>query len=357
MQTRMLCCAMGLACSVAAADVAPRYTATLVANRVSKDLWSLNNAGFAGGAADFLVNGVPRSVPATWSASDGLAAVFPGSPIAGAVLGINRFGDAAGTRDGAGFVRQSGGTISPLAPLEPGDVVRVGGINFRGAVLGTSSGAGEPDSLVLWQRSGPDQWSPGLVANAPSASFITPADLNERYDAIGSYANPGEPERAFLIRRAQSATAEFVDLGTLGGTGAQAEAINKPGTIVGQSSDASFVDRAFVWTADDGMLALGDLGSPSARSIAHDISDNGLAVGQIGTLATIWNAGGEAFDLNTLLDDPSLPQLFRAEAINERGQILARTRGDTALYLLNPVPAPGTLALFGLAALATRRRR
>ena len=84
---------------------------------------------------------------------------------------------------------------------------------------------------------------------------------------------PNRRQHAFLWSKN-----EMMDLGTLGDDGSVAEAVNDAGQVVGSSSVASGVERAFIWTAHDGMVALPSL-TENGGSAAHDINDRGTIVG------------------------------------------------------------------------------
>jgi probable HAF family extracellular repeat protein len=69
----------------------------------------------------------------------------------------------------------------------------------------------------------------------------------------------------------------MTDLGTLGGSGSSfAGGINDLGEIVGTTFDGEGRQRAFIWTADQGMR---DLGGFTENTSAHRINNSGTVIG------------------------------------------------------------------------------
>lgn len=105
--------------------------------------------------------------------------------------------------------------------------------------------------------------------------------------------------------------------------------------------------RAFRWTAQTGMQALGALNA-NESCLAYGVSGDGsVIVGQSGSNAVRWTEGGEAEDLNQtyaqLLTDGS--QLYAAYAVSIYGQYIvgygfnaAASRAEA--YLLDTIGAP-----------------
>ena len=137
----------------------------------------------------------------------------------------------------------------------------------------------------------------------------------------------------------------MVDLGSLGGSYAEALAINNPGTVVGFSllpGDGS--QHAFRWSK--GVLM--DLHAPSlpASSAAIGMNNSGRIVGVAspmiedvfdGNIAVLWD-GDRVFDLNLLISPGTGWQLYRAAAINDRGEIVGvgNHNGQIRAFLLTP---------------------
>jgi probable HAF family extracellular repeat protein len=93
------------------------------------------------------------------------------------------------------------------------------------------------------------------------------------------------------------------DLGTLGGSGAAAFAINNSGAVTGESNiPASSDEHAFLWTQANGMQDLGTLGNFSTGTSVNNLGDvagySGLANGAVH--AFLWTASGGIQDLGSL---------------------------------------------------------
>ena len=81
------------------------------------------------------------------------------------------------------------------------------------------------------------------------------------------------------VARADTAVRRLVDLGTLGGSGASAQAINSRGDVAGGSSTAAGpLSHAFLWQPGRGLR---DLGVPAGSTFsgAHGINNQDQVVG------------------------------------------------------------------------------
>lgn len=133
-------------------------------------------------------------------------------------------------------------------------------------------------------------------------------------------------------------SATFVDLGTLGGSGSQANAINNSGTVVGWAQNAQQVRRPFSWQGTQ-MVDLPTPGFPSAE--AEAINDAGVIVGvafdsNSGDHPIVWQNGvatelpspmgfGAAFDINDrgdIVGRVLVPPGFARAAIWSEGQLI-----------------------------------
>jgi probable HAF family extracellular repeat protein len=124
----------------------------------------------------------------------------------------------------------------------------------------------------------------------------------------------------------------ITDLGTLGGDFTEPFDVNNNGQVVGETNDAAFNFRAFLWQ-DGRMRDLGTLGGPEARSLG--INDRGQIVGQSETgevgrsnVGFLWD-NGTMRDLGTLTPGQGFST---ANAVNDAGQIVGTSALGTGEF-------------------------
>ena len=145
---------------------------------------------------------------------------------------------------------------------------------------------------------------------------IHAAAINNAGQVAGNVGMPMEQQRAFVWTAAEG----IVDLGTLGGPEACVSAMNDAGHVVGYSYTATGGYHAFLWTPAEGMVDLGTLGG--SDSCAYGINDAGQIAGWSATApgyarAFLWTAAEGMVDLGTLGGISS-----HAYVINDAGQIV-----------------------------------
>lgn len=167
-----------------------------------------------------------------------------------------------------------------LVPTLGGDFSFVTGLNNKDAIVGWASTGGgsasDPQYHAILFKDGTTHDLGTLASGQRSQAF----GINDRWQIVGtSRIAPdvaGDTEHPFLYQYGR-----MTDLGTLGGSGGRALAINNGGAIVGEASDVDDMRRAFLYQ------------------------------------------GHKMLDLNRLTAVPAGWQLVTAEDINDRGQIFA----------------------------------
>jgi probable HAF family extracellular repeat protein len=232
-------------------------------------------------------------------------------------------------------------------------------INNAGHIVAHSQGYyGEPDYAYIL-RDG--SWSsiPAL-AGYPN---MFPYDINNHDQVVGMGRlgpwNGSNTYHAWVWDEANGTQ----DLGTLGGTKAQAIAINDNGQIVGDSQTAGDIAKHAFLYSNDVMHDLGTLGGN--LSTARDLNASGQVVGwsylsDNVTQRCFLYSDGVMHDLDDLLDSTSIGwTISEVSGINDNGWITGagiNTDGQTCAILLTPIPEPATLSLLLLGGIATMRR-
>jgi probable HAF family extracellular repeat protein len=210
------------------------------------------------------------------------------------------------------------------------------------------SAAGTQMRPFLWDRQngmqdlgalgGPDAWA-GLVNERGQVAGVSYTSFNA--NATNGTCAPNAPgQNPFFWQKDTG----IVDIGTLGGTCGVPNAMNNRGQVVGQSYLAgNLVARAFLWdkNANPPLTDLGTLGGDNAAALW--INDAGDVVGLADTPnppgcsgvtcvhhAALWT-GGKITDLGSVDGDPC----SRALSINSKGQIVgftAATCGGNATH-------------------------
>ena len=137
--------------------------------------------------------------------------------------------------------------------------------------------------------------------------------------ACGDPTKPAEPSPTRPTAAAVAQRFTIQDLGTLGGTFSQGNAINEAGEVAGVADLPSGEVRAMLWRAGQGMQSLGTLGGDSrARGINDRSEVTGVSETAEGTEnAFLWTESTGMRSLGTLGGDNSA-----GNAINNRGEVV-----------------------------------
>jgi probable HAF family extracellular repeat protein len=177
--------------------------------------------------------------------------------------------------------------------------------------------------------------------------------LNNLGQVVGQSYLPGNmTAHAFLWDKGHNSS--LTDLGTLGGDNSSALWLNDAGEVVGYAdlppgsqscSGQACVHHAFLWKLGV-MTDLGTIGTdPCSRAVS--INSRGQVVGFTASICGgngsghgfLWQNGGPAIDLNTLVAPGSGLTVNSATYINDRGEIAGTgvlASGDVHAFLLIP---------------------
>jgi probable HAF family extracellular repeat protein len=212
-------------------------------------------------------------------------------------------------------------------------------INERGQVAGVSYTDTTPNSttglptveVFIWEHGVMTSLGHGFGGTMAGPGAEGSVMINNRGQIIGTSNLAGDVfAHAFLWEKGVMS-----DLGTLGGPNSYPLWINDRGEIVGEAdiSDVAnslgqFPHHAFLWHKGTKT----DLGTLGSTSHAESINNRGQVVGRsrIGSEVSVlqhgflWENGGPMIDLNTLIPAGSNLQLIDAFDINDRGEILVQ---------------------------------
>ena len=323
-------------------------------------VFALNNLGQAVGGIDstngqthaFIWDNGTTTDLGTFGASKSLAA------------GINDAGDIVGTLLTNGerhvFLRHAGeisdlGTIDGFAKLgDEGELYLNGpgriyyivplAVNNTMQVAGRVTTPGDNHRSFIF-----DQGRTSYFGVAGNGSIFYAEAINNRGQILGR-ATPTVPDTDNRMRSMLWTDGDLIDLSSLNGTISAAHAINDDGAVVGAArSGTNGTNQAFIWK--DGAMRYLPAGN-TLESTALAINNTGLVAGfarspQRKFFACFWK-DGVLLDLNQMrLTEPGC-SLVRAEALNDRGQVLVRAVDATQrqrYFLLSPSNLPPALPL------------
>jgi probable HAF family extracellular repeat protein len=215
-----------------------------------------------------------------------------------------------------------GGHERPVLPAEPvsgeplpqpSGRMRPVALNNRGEVAITvEDPSGAPSTAYYWFNG--QLVDIGSLGGGGTAAVA----IDEHGWIAGTSSNTAGEQRAFIWHNGK-----MQDLGTLGGPDSRVvptrDALSNAGHVVGTSSNMAGEQRAFIWH-NGKMQDLGTLGGGDVEPVA--VNDRGHVVGQSLTgdgeqHAFYWDSSHDMVDLGTLGGDIS-----RAYGLNERGQVV-----------------------------------
>ncbi len=207
--------------------------------------------------------------------------VLPGKKMS-VPAAINNMGQVVGTSfssedDASAFLyNYNGGDIQDLGNTISGSVSRAFGINANGVAVGFSTfGGKEPTNHAAMFAKG--SAADLGVLNGMTQSFAQGVNSAEQVVGYCNAKPDSNLSRAFLW----TANRGMLDLGTLGGNYSQALSINDSGSITGNAATPKGVRHAFLIEANpkasrfsNGMIDLGTLGGDSSYGTSINAYDH-----------------------------------------------------------------------------------
>ena len=247
-----------------------------------------------------------------------------------AAFGINDASQVAGNyvypdRDTAGFF-YAGGSAIALGHAPHGKAMAINNVGEMAGDL--AHGVDAAPQAFLWNAGKVVELGslggPGAQARA----------INDSGQVAGFASLENSVNHAFLY-----SGVGLTDLGTLGGKNSMAYGINRSGVVVGASQTAeNGVQHAFLYRGD-AMTDLGTLGGTESQ--ADGINNSGWVVGWSRTAAGAQHAflwtGARMIDLNTFAAPAPGVWLEEATAVNDLGQIVANASNGHAYLITLPM--------------------
>jgi probable HAF family extracellular repeat protein len=231
----------------------------------------------------------------------------------------------------------SSGTVKDLGTINGGQNSTAAAINDLGQIIGNSNVSATDNVTThafVTTKTGALKDLGALTATGSSEAF----GINDFGVIVGQSTTANGDVHGFTYQNNK-----FVDIGTLGGSTSAAVAVNLVGIVAGSASltgDAN--THAIVYyrgrISDLGVLSDGDSFALAINDLAQVVGVSGLN-SSTGVIHAFLYSFGKLQDLNNLID-PSLGiTLTSANAINDKGEIVASgtdNLGNSATYLLTP---------------------
>jgi probable HAF family extracellular repeat protein len=294
--------------------------------------FGINDAGAVVGSSQFDSSGFSHAF--FWSKATGIKDLGPTTWVAYAVNNSTQVVGSFNSPNGFshGFFWTASGGMVDVGALSGQSSANA--INNNGQVVGTSYYANGYSCChsFLWTAAN------GIQDLDPTGGYSGADGINDNGQVVGQFVNSAGATHAFLWTQAGG----MQDLGTLGGPSSGANAINAQGDVIGASDTAAGPVHAFRWTQAGGMHDLGTIPGDD-WSIALGINATGQVVGHawqpnVNDAPFLWTAQDGIKALG-----PFGVRIDEADGINSSGQLIVSTYGrGYSSRVLTPVYATST---------------
>jgi uncharacterized membrane protein len=311
----------------------------------------IDDANQAAGDSNIYVNNVGVTHGFFWDSGSLSDLSSPSSSANFFVHGMGPSGQVVGENGtGSAFVWTKTAGFTNLTNLG-GTTGAAFGMNSLGDVVGTDT-EGSLVYGVVWKSGG----NPITLSPVNSMFFASGQAINASRTIAGFSFGPSSDVATIWVYDTGTGNWVGQSLGTLGGTGSDAYAVNTAGDVVGNAERAGGHGiGAFIWHPSD--TSLTDLDPTEAfglNTFAKGINDNNEVVGSIaGGGAFVWTSTSGIRDLQTLIDPASPFSFTDATDVNNNGWIVGTATDSSDHFshavLLEPTPQflPGDFNLDG----------
>ncbi len=223
-----------------------------------------------------------------------------------------------------------------------GSTSRANGVDLEGVIVGSSTLTGDTATHAFYYKPGASSLTdlgslagPGGNSKADAINITGLVSGRSQTGELDSFGSPFTHAVIFDIFHNKT-----IDLGSLGGTTAEAYAINNFGVVTGTATiSGDLISHAFV-SVSGKLKDIGTLGGSAAQGTA--INDFGVVVGfsnitgDTDVHAFIWTADRGMVDLNSLIPANSGWVLNSANGINAEGHIVGTGihNGESRAFIL-----------------------
>jgi len=240
------------------------------------------------------------------------------------------------------------GVVQDLGTLGTGTDAVAGLINERGQVVGMSYTSSVPNALCpgisaftlttgsfIWDKKNGMKDIGGLGGTCTLAN-----DLNNHGQIVGGSALTGDTQVHPFAWNAATGVIDLLD--SSDSSYGFAEAENAHGDVAGGTCDA-VTCYAVLWRKSGGRWQKTYLSTVTDNAFSISVNSSEQVIGNVGTTngsaPFLWEDGSPLVDLNTLIPPGSGLQLYEADEINDRGEIVVQgldASGNNHAVLLIP---------------------